>query len=230
MVIRLTDDVHDRIAAAIAAQEARTSGEIFCVLARRVSSYRDVSLGWAAAAALILPLGLIPLGFDPAWIPGMADSWEAAHLASREVSVAQALGAYAVIQAVVFLAVYLLSRVPAVRRWITPRAVRRARVRDAAVQQFLAHGLHVTENRTGVLIFAALSDHLVEVVADEGIHSKVDQTVWADAVEALSRGLKQDDPAGGFEAAVALCGEVLAAHFPPRPANPNEVPDRLVVI
>lgn len=230
MVIKLTDGVHDRIAAAIAAQERRTSGEIFCVLARRVSSYRDVSLGWAAAAALILPLGLIPLGFDPAWIPGMADSWEAAHLASRDVSVAQAIGAYAVVQAVVFLAVYLISRIPMVRRWITPRAVRRARVREAAVQQFLAHGLHVTENRTGVLIFAALSDHLVEVVADEGIHSKVDQTVWADAVEVLSRGLKQDDPAGGFEAAVGLCGEVLAAHFPPRPANPNEVPDRLVVI
>lgn len=230
MVIKLTTEVHDRIATAIAAAEARTSGEIFCVLARRVSSYHDVSLAWAAAAALILPLGLIPLGFEPAWIPGMADSWEAAHLASRDISAGQALGGYAVIQAVLFLAVYLITRLPTVTRWVTPRAVRRARVRDAAVQQFLAHGLHVTEARTGVLIFAALSDHQVEIVADRGIHGRVDQSIWGDAAEALSQGLKRDDPAGGFEAAIGLCGEVLAQHFPPHPANPNETPDRLVVI
>lgn len=230
MVINLTTEAHDRIAAAIAAAETRTSGEIFCVLARRVSSYRDVSLGWAAAAALILPLGLIPLGFEAAWIPGFADSWEAAHLAAREVSTGQALGAYAVIQAVVFLSVYLITRIPVVTRWVTPRAIRRARTRNAAVQQFLAHGLHVTEARTGVLIFAALADHQVEIVADEGIHARVDQTVWGDAAEALSQGLKRGDAAAGFEAAVGLCGEVLADHFPPRPSNPNEVADRLVVI
>jgi len=138
MVNSLTTEAHDRIAAAIAAAETRTSGEIFCVLARRVSSYRDVSLGWAAAAALILPLGLVPLGFEAAWIPGFADSWEAAHLAAREVSTGQALGAYAVIQAVVFLGVYLITRLPMVTRWVTPRAVRRARTRNAAIQQFLA--------------------------------------------------------------------------------------------
>lgn len=230
MVIRFTTETHDRIAAAIAAAEARTAGEIFCVLAGRVSSYRDVSLGWAAAAALILPLGLIPLGFEPAWIPGFADGWEAAHLAAREVSTGQALGAYAVIQAVVFLAVYLVTRLPPVTRRVTPRAIRRRRVRAAAMQQFLAHGLHVTEGRTGVLLFAALADHQVEVVADEGIHARVDPSVWADAAEALSRGLKRDDAAAGFEAAVGLCGGVLAEHFPPRPDNPNELADRLVVI
>lgn len=230
MVIKLTTEAHDRIAAAIAAAEARTSGEIFCVLARRVSSYRDVSLGWAAAAALLLPLGLIPLGFEPGWIPGFAGGWEAAHLAAREVSTGQALGAYAVIQAVLFVTVYLITRLPPVTRWVTPRAVRRMRTRNAAMQQFLAHGLHVTEARTGVLLFAALTDHQVEVVADDGIHARVDQSVWGDAAEALSQGLKRDDPAAGFEAAVGLCGEVLARHFPPHPGNPNEVADRLVVI
>jgi len=230
MVIRLTDDAQARIAGAIAAEEARTSGEIFCVLARRVSSYRDVSLAWAGAAALILPLGLIPLGFEAAWIPGLGSGWEASHLAAREVSTGQALGAYAIIQAVVFLAVYLITRLPTITRWVTPRAVRRARARNAAMQQFLAHGLHVTEGRTGVLIFVALADHQVEVVADEGIHARVDQDVWGDAAEALAQGLKRGDAAAGFEAAVGLCGEVLARHFPPGAENPNELADRLVVI
>lgn len=230
MVIKLTPEVQGRIGDAIAAAEATTSGEIFCVLARRVSSYRDISLGWAAASALLLPLGLIPFGFDPAWIPGLGDGWQAAHLSSTDVLVGQSLAAYVLIQAAVFLSVLLLTSIPGVRRLVTPRSVRRARVRRAAIEQFLAHGLHVTQGRTGVLIFAALSDHQVEVVADEGIHSKVDQAVWADAVEALAKGLKNGDPAGGFEVAIDLCGGVLAEHFPPRPVNPNEIKDRLVMI
>jgi putative membrane protein len=230
MVINLTPDGYDRVAEAIRAAETRTSGEIFCVMARRVSAYRDISLGWAAAAALILPLGLIPFGFEAAWVPGLGSSWEAAHLASRDVTVGQALGAYALIQATVFLIVLLVTSIPAVSRIVTPRSIRQARVRKAALQQFLAHGLHVTEARTGVLIFAALGDHQVEVVADAGIHSKVDQAVWADAVEVLAKGLKRGDPAGGFVDAIALCSAVLAEHFPPAPRNPNEVEDKLVVI
>lgn len=230
MVKQATPDAHARIAAAIAAAEQATSGEIFCVLARRVSSYRDVSLGWAAAAALLLPLGLIPFGFEPDWVPGLTDSWEAAHLAAREATIGHAVTAYALIQAAVFLAVFLLTSLPVVRRWVTPRSVRRARVHKAAMQQFLAHGLHVTEARTGVLLFACLADHQVEVIADEGIHSKVDQGVWADAVEALARGLKRGEAADGFEAAVGLCGAVLAEHFPPSSRDRNEIEDKLVII
>jgi putative membrane protein len=98
------------------------------------------------------------------------------------------------------------------------------------MHQFLAHGLHVTEQRTGVLIFAAMADRQVEVIADMGIHSRVDPDVWAQAVEALTRGLADARPAEGFETAIALTGAVLAEHFPPRARNPNETPDRLVEI
>lgn len=220
----------ERIGQAIAAAEASTSGEIYCVLARRVSAYNDVALAWAAVAALLLPLALIPLGFDASWIPGSGDGWEAAHLAARNVGIGHALAAYAVVQAAVFVAVFAMTSIPAVRRLATPRALRRARVRKAALEQFLAHGIHVTEGRTGVLIFAALEEHQVEVIADEGIHGKVDQMVWADAVEVLANGLKRGDPTAGFAAAVGLCGDVLAAHFPPTNENPNEIADKLVLI
>lgn len=230
MVMRLKPEERARVAQAIAAAEAHTSGEIFCVLAGRVSSYRDISLAWAAAAALILPLALIPLGFDPTWFPGLSDNWEATHLAALHQTVGRALGVYAVVQACGFLAAYLLLRIPVLTRLTTPRAVRRDRTRQAAMHQFLAHGLHVTAHRTGVLIFAALDDRQVEIIADEGIHSRVDPGVWGDAVEALTAGLRDSRPAEGFEQAIALTGEVLAEHFPPRERNPNEVPDRLVEI
>lgn len=230
MVIKLAPDTYERIATAIAEAETRTSGEIFCVMAREVSSYRDVSLGWAAAAALILPLALIPLGMDPSWVPGLADAWQAGHLAFTDVAVAQNMSAYALIQAATFIVVFLFTSIQPIRRWVTPRQVRQARVRKAALQQFLAHGLHVTEARTGVLLFACAADRQVEVIADKGIHSQVEPEVWADAVQALAQGLKSGDPVDGFQTAIGLCGDVLARHFPPRPLNRNEIADKLVVM
>ena len=228
--MRIKPEEHAVIAAAIAAAEARTSGEIFCVLARQVSSYRDISFAWAAAVALILPLALIPLGFDAHWFPGFANTWEAGHLAARDVTISRTIGVYAVVQASVFVFAYLLLRIPPVTRIFTPRSIRRDRARQAAMHQFLAHGLHVTRERTGVLIFAALADRQVEVIADEGIYSRVDPEIWADAVACLTAGLKARRPVEGFEGAIALAGGVLAEHFPPRPTNPNEVLDRLVEI
>ena len=50
--MHITDNDRTRLAEAIAAAERQTSGEIFCVVARRISTYVDVSLAWAAAMAL----------------------------------------------------------------------------------------------------------------------------------------------------------------------------------
>lgn len=228
--MRFSTEDHARVSTAIAAAEADTSGEVFCVFARQVSSYRDVALGWSAGAALLLPLIAIPFGFDPDWLPGFADGWQASHLAAQQVAIGGALAAYALMQAAVFLLMLAITAIPAVRRAITPRSLRRERVRRAALQQFLAHGLHVTEARTGVMIFAALADHQVEVIADQGIHSKVPDTVWAEAAGVLAKRMRAGKPVEGFEAAIALCGAVLAEHFPPSPTDRNEVADKLVEI
>lgn len=221
---------HARISAAIAEAEKATSGEIFCVFARRVSSHVDVVLAWAGGLAMTLPLLLIPFGFNPAWLPGFSSGWTAGHMAASDIVVGLSLAAYAAVQMLVFALACLIGMVPAVRRWMTPRSLRASRCRRAALAQFLAHGLHTTENRTGVLIFACEADHQVEIIADEAIHRKVEAQVWMDAVEALAQGLKTDRAAAGYERAVALCGEVLARHFPPAARNRNELPDRLVEI
>ena len=228
--MRFTPDDHARVAKAIATAEETTSGEIFCVFARQVSPYRDVAIAWAAGAALLLPLAVIPLDFHPSWLPGMSDGWEAAHLASRALTTSSALAAYALLQAAIFVAILALTAIPAVRRFITPRGVRRDRVRKAALQQFLAHGLHVTEARTGVMIFAALADHQVEIIADQGIHSRVDGDVWADAAAALAQEMRAGKPVAGFERAIAMCGAVLTEHFPPKPDDRNEIADKLIEI
>ena len=57
----LTDADKARIADAIRTAEAKTSGEIFCVLAHSAGSYRLIPIAWAAVIALIVPIPLILL-------------------------------------------------------------------------------------------------------------------------------------------------------------------------
>jgi putative membrane protein len=220
----------DRVNAAVAEAERRTSGEIYCILAREVSQYREVPLAWAALVALVLPVFLIPFGFLPSEWAARFDDWSAAHQISAERTAATAILAYAGLQIVLFILTWALVAIAPVRRALTPPALKARRVRQAALKQFLAKGVHETRERTGVLIFASLADHWVEVIADEGIYGKVDPCVWRDAVKALTTELKAGRAADGFVAAVRIAGVVLAEHFPPRSDNPNELPDQLVIL
>ncbi|WP_448586455.1 TPM domain-containing protein [Thermaurantiacus sp.] len=215
---------HDRIAKAIAAAEARTSGEVACVLDRERYVYLEWVFGLAALIAFALPFLLALAGFGPtAWRNLAAPSWSGAALAERHI-----IELYVAAQVLIFiLAAVLLWNSPLAQR-LAPSGLRRARVHELALRQFLARGIHLTTGRTGVLIYASLHDRMTEIVADEGIYAKVDPEVWAEADAALLSGLARGDIAAGFEAAIARVGEVLAQHFPPAPRNPDELPNRLI--
>ena len=51
-------------------------------------------------------------------------------------------------------------------RAMTPRSVRAALVREAATAAFYDHGVHGTSGRTGVLVFVALRERVVQLVGD----------------------------------------------------------------
>jgi len=195
----------ERIADAIRAAEAKTSGEIFCVIALHASDYRLVPLAWAAAVALVVPAPLIYLTLWPASV-------------------------IYVVQLIVFIAAALGLSLPDIRFHIVPRRTQHERAHLQAMQQFFAHGLHHTQNRTGVLIFASVAERYAEIVADAGINEKVTPHVWDQAVAALIAGIKQGRAGDGFVAAIEQCGAVLAEHFPPGALNRDELPNKLVEI
>jgi putative membrane protein len=192
-----------RIIDAMRQAESATSGEIFCVIARHSSEYRLVPLAWAALLALVVPLPLIYLTLWPASV---------IYLFQLAAFAAAAVG---------------LSH-PSIRFHLVPKRAKHDRAHGEALRQFLAHGLHRTQDRTGVLIFASAAERYAEIVADSGINAKVTQQVWDEAIAALIAGIKQGRTGDGFVAAVAKCGAVLAAHFPPGALNKNELPDKLI--
>ena len=195
----------DRVAAAIRAAEEKTAGEIFCVVTHASSSYRLVPIAWAALGALLVPLLLIYLTKWPA-------------------------GTIYLAQLVAFIVTAAILSLPAVRYRIVPRQAMRERAHAEAMRQFLGHGLHLTEDRTGVLIFASIAEHYAEIVADTGIHAKVGKEVWEDAIAAMIVAIKDRRVGDGFVGAIERCGAVLAEHFPPGAVNRNELPNKLVVM
>jgi putative membrane protein len=72
-----------------------------------------------------------------------------------------------------------------------------------------------------VLIFASLAERRVQIIGDEDIHAKVGDAVWEAAIAAALSHIKAGDTAGGLIAAVKLCGDALAEHFPPGAAGPG---------
>jgi putative membrane protein len=218
----LTPSDHERIAQAVAQAEAKTTGEIVCIITREVSEYRETPLAFAVAAALILPAVAVLLGFDPGAVLAQAE-WTAGGAAAR--SVLETIAVYAGVQGVVFLAVLLVVMIPVVRRLLTPGSLKAHRVHKAAMTQFLATGIATGGGRTGVVIFASLLDRKVEVLADKAIHDAVGDAVWDKTVAAVLDGMKRRDPGAGFMAAVGICGEALAAHFPATGERVNALAD-----
>jgi putative membrane protein len=202
--MEITCEDEKRIAAAIREAEKSTSGEIFCVMAAASSKYEFVPIARAALIALAAPLPLYFL--THLW-------WDQIYY----------------VQIAIFIGCAILFSLPWLRHPLVPRWVKRDRASAEARKQFAAHGLHLTDDRTGVLIFASIAERYVEIVADAGINSKVSQDVWDKAVAALIEKIKEGDPIEGFIRAIRICGNVLADHFPPAEINKNELPDKLVL-
>ena len=102
--------------------------------------------------------------------------------------------------------------------------------RDRAHQVFALLRVWDTQDNSGVLVYLQLAERRVELVADRGIAARVKQTEWDAVCRAMERAFK----AGQFEAgaldAIHAVTAILARHFPPGAANPNELPDKPAVL
>jgi putative membrane protein len=210
----LTKLDEDRIAAAVAKAEETTTGEIFVVLANEVSRYREVPLAWAAALALAVPPIVLALTLAPL-TDLTGELWVVGQMGALQSELGMAIGIYAAAQIIIFLAVLALVHIPTVRRRLTPRALKRHRVANAAHRQFVSISTRARGSETGVLIFVALDDRQVQVLADAGIHQKCGEAPWTRAAEAITAAMKAgDDPTSGIIQAVDICGQALGEHYP----------------
>lgn len=202
----LTREEKDRIAEAVRRVERNTCGELVTVIARCSDDYSLVPLAWATLFALLLPGVLQLLDMRAPFI-------------SPYIS-----------QVTLFVAVLLLLQWQPLKMRLVPKAMKHAHARRLAREQFFMQKLHLTRERTGVLIFVSVAEHYVEILADEGIHKVVPADAWNEVVARFIAQVKAGKTAGGFIEAVEACGAYLAEHFPARPDDTNELPNALVEI
>ena len=92
---------------------------------------------------------------------------------------------------------------------------------------FATMGMHATESRNGVLFYLATRSRRFAVLGDEALHTQVGAAFWQE-VAALMAGYFAEDRFGeGLAAGIARVGERLAAHFPHRADDVNELPDEI---
>jgi putative membrane protein len=201
----LSTEDRERISNAIQAAEAKTSGEIVCVLAETSSSATAFPVFLAAIGALALPWVLMTLTAMPVY---------------RILS----------LQIAAFLILMGILCWTPVRVALMPRRVRRAAAHRVAMAQFEIRGLARKHDRSGILIFVSLAERYARIIADEGISARVPQSQWQAAVDVLVTHMRKGRIAEGFVEAIDLCGNELAKHFPLTGAARRELSDRIYLI
>ncbi len=201
----ISADDRTRISAAIQAAEARTSGEIVCVLAESSSQPGALPVLIAAIVALALP-----------WLLITFTNFAVEHIL--------------LLQILVFLLLTFLLLLPPVYLALLPRRIRRAAAYRLATEQFVVRGIARKKDRSGILIFVSLAERYARIIADEGVAARASQAEWQAAIDLLVLHMRRDEIADGFIAAIGVCGDVLAAHFPHTQAGRDELPDRIYVI
>lgn len=95
----------------------------------------------------------------------------------------------------------------------------------AARAQFEKLGMTATRERNGVLIFVAPRAQKFAVVGDEGIHQRCGEAFWQELVGAMQTHFKAENFTEAVAHAIERTGELLAAQFPRRPDDRDELPN-----
>jgi putative membrane protein len=196
----------ERIRAAVAAVEARSSAEFVVVVTPASDGYALFPLVWAALAAFIAG-GLLAF-LVPAW-------------GARSIFA---------VEAAIFVAGALVLEWPGLRRYLVPGRVKRAHAGQLARLQFTARVEGRTEARTGLLLFVSLAERHVEIIADAGIHARAGAAGWQSVIADFRAAVARGQLVDGLVAAIAACGALLERHAPRTAADRDELPDRPVEI
>jgi putative membrane protein len=200
----------DAIQAAVREAEGRTSGEIVPYVVERSDPYQNALWKGAALGALLGPMVALAIyRWTDVW------GWPPELWIALPAPLGGAVG-------------YLLALLQPVRRWMAGEHILDLRARRRAAVAFLEQEVFRTRNRTGILLFVSLFERRVVLLADSGIHQKVEEGAWEAITGRLARGIREGRPAPALIEAVRACGELLERHGVERQADDtDELSDEL---
>jgi putative membrane protein len=205
-VSTLSQAEQHRVEAAVAEAEQRTAAEFAVIIARAADGYAAFST--LAAAAIALVAGGASLIVWP------------------EIDAAMLFAVVAGLFVVLGLVLH--------QRWIAPRLVP-ASIKDAhakrlALVQFASHVQGRTHGRVGVLLFVALAERTVEILVERGIADVVPARAWQAIVDRFVAEVRAGRTEAALTGALNDAATLLAPHFPCRPDDKDELPNRVTEI
>ncbi|MCG8344271.1 MAG: hypothetical protein MI685_03790 [Chlorobiales bacterium] len=202
----LSEDDRALIAEKIREAEKRTEGEIVIMV---VSSSHHYPLAGIMGGILFGVAG----GVSAALLTGLETMW-------------YFLGFFLLFFA---LSNELIKRLFPLKRLFVSRSDMEEEVEEAAIGSFYKKEVYNTKNHTGILIYISLFEHLVWVLGDKGINSRVDRSAWKEITSMITDGIKEKKQVSAICRAIDLCGDVLERYFPAGPDNRNELGDSVII-
>ncbi len=105
---------------------------------------------------------------------------------------------------------------------------RKKSARDLALQHFFKLNMGNTKNRTGLLLFLIFADKKFEIIADEGINSKISREHWNEISEKIKEYFSAEKYSEGIHHCIGKIGEILIREFPVKDDDVNELPNEIV--
>jgi uncharacterized membrane protein len=100
---------------------------------------------------------------------------------------------------------------------------------DRAAELFYKLKMEKTALRNGVLLYIAIKDRQLAIFGDEGIHKKVGDEFWNEAVKHILSQFNAAQFCNGIVNIITKVGEALHKYFPYNPqTDKNELPDDIV--
>jgi len=190
-----------RTADVVRAVERQTSVELVVAVRRRASHYVGVSVTFGALCALA--------GFLVMWF---GETVYDVRTIPIDVALAFVLGTA------------LVASVPALRRLIAPRGLRKRVAERAAKAAFTALGIEKTSGRTGIFVYVALFERTAVLVPDRGIPESLVVGPLASIRELLAVSVDRGD-FEGFLTALGRLGPACGAALPRQANDENELCD-----
>lgn len=198
------EEARQRAGKAVREIEAGTAVQLVVALRPRAGDYRaaDYLAGFGAALAVLAVLLYLPTPFSVASVP-------------LDTLAGFAAGSL------------LCSRLPFLRRLLTPKRGLAEATHRAACAAFVDHGIARTRSRLGVLIFVGMLERCVEVLPDVGLDLAALGTEWTQSIEALRASLAPDPDVDAFVSALLSLGPPLQRVHPRGVGPVEELPDEL---
>jgi uncharacterized membrane protein len=114
-----------------------------------------------------------------------------------------------------------------IRVFVSSRALGGDDVQRRAEARFVKLRMTSTAERNGVLFYFIPRDRKFAIVGDRGIHEKCGDGFWKEIAAAMHERLARGQFTEGVVEAIARAGVALAAHFPGRHDDRNELPDEV---